>query len=170
MRPIALLQSLRHIAVRRWQNAELQLRDAFGHALLRPEVRPHDLAELAGGIGLDGDRVVIAGTGRYVGQVDALAVHVVLPAVIDAADTAVFVAAEEKVRAAVRAVRLDQPYPAFRVAKGDQVLAHQFDADRRAVGLGNFTRERNRLPEAPEILAHRSAGIRAGEQLVVGGR
>ena len=146
------------------------MRDAFGRALARSEIRPHDLAELAGGVGLDGDRLVIAGSGRHVRQVDALAVHVVLPAVIDAADTAVFVAAEEQVGAAVRAVRLDQSDPAFRVAKGDQIFAHHFDADRRAVGLGNFTRERNRLPEAPEILAHRGAGIRAGEQLVVGRR
>jgi len=70
----------------------------------------------------------------------------------------------------MRALRLDQADPAAGVAERDQLLAQHLDADRRAVGLGQLARQRDRLPEAPEIFAHRGAGAGPGEQLVVGRR
>ena len=61
-------------------------------------------------------------------------VAVELPAVIDAAQTALFVAAEEHRRAAVRAERArpGRRLP-LAVAERDEVFAEQADANRRAV-------------------------------------
>ena len=63
LRPVALLQLLRHEAVRRRQAAELQLRH-FRHrpapGLARPHVRPDDAAVFARRVGLQPDRLVIA--------------------------------------------------------------------------------------------------------------
>src|SRR5262245_561193 len=168
MRPVALLQPLRDVALGPRHQRELELRQALGQVLARPEVGPDDLARFACRISLDRDLVVVRGAGRHVRKLDAPAVHVVLPAVIDAAQPALFVAAEEQVRAAVRALGLDQAHAALRIAERDQLLAEQLHADRRAIGLGKLARQRDRLPEAPEILAHQRAGAGAAQQLVVG--
>ena len=56
-------------------------------------------------------------------HVDAGAVDVELPAVIDAADAAFLVAAEPEIGAAMRAVLVDDADPAAAVAEGQQFLA-----------------------------------------------
>ena len=168
LRPVALLQPLGDVAVRRGQQAVLEARQ-LGHHLARPEIRPHHVAELARRVGQDGNLAAHARVGVHVRHVHALAVDVVLPAVVHAAQAALLVAPEEEIRAAVRAARLDQPHLAVGVAEGDQVLAHHLDADRRAVGLGHFARERDRQPVPAEVLAHRGARAGARQQFVVGG-
>ena len=60
------------------------------------------------------------------------------PAVIDAAQAAFLVAAEEQRRAAMRTIGIDQTNLALAVAEGDQVFAEQPHAQRRAI----------RVPEA----------------------
>jgi hypothetical protein len=55
--------------------------------------------------------------------------------VVNAAQAAFFIAAEEKRRAAVRAVFAEQTNFSFAIAKRDQIFAEQTDADRRAVGF-----------------------------------
>src|SRR5215471_11887801 len=95
MRPVAFLQSLCHVAVRGRQHAELELRDVLRHTLWWSQIRPHDFAELPCGVCLDADLIVVARPGQYVGQVDAFAVHVVFPAMIDTPDPTFFVASEE---------------------------------------------------------------------------
>ena len=67
---------------------------------------------------------------RLVHHVHAAAVDVELPAVVDAAQPALLVAAEEERGAAVRAELVEQPDPALRVAEGHQVLAQQLHAHR----------------------------------------
>ena len=68
-------------------------------------------------------------------KIDAIPINIELPAVINTADTAIFVAPEEQICAAMRAVPVHQADSAFRIAKGDQVFAEQAYAHRRAVGL-----------------------------------
>ena len=77
-------------------------------------------------------------TRRFRRRVENVAAHVHFPAVVNAAQAALFVAAEEKRRAAVRTVLVEQTDPALAVAKGDEVFTEQAHADRRAVWLGNF--------------------------------
>src|SRR6185437_12193004 len=59
---------------------------------------------------------------RFRRDVDALATHVEFPAVIDAAQPALLVAAVEQRRLPMRAIGLDQADLAVGVAKGDQML------------------------------------------------
>ncbi len=66
--------------------------------------------------------------GRLVGHVDAAAVDVELPAVVDAAQSFFFIAAEEQRRAAVRAVVGDQAELVARGPERDQVLAEEAQA------------------------------------------
>ena len=109
-------------------------------------------------------QIVVA---RLARQVDAVAVDVELPAVIDAAEAALFIAAEEQRRGAVRAVLVEQADAALAVAEHDEPLAHQLHAHRRIVGLGDVVRKARRDPVAAHQLAHRRAGPDAGEAVVV---
>ena len=168
LRPVALLQSLRDIAMRRGQQRELDLRQLRRHARSRAEVRPDELAELARRIGLDADLAVIRRAGRHVRHLDATALHVVLPAVIDAAQPAFLIAAEEKIRATMRARRLDQPDAASRITEGEEIFAEHAHPQGRAIGLRQLARQRHRQPVAPEVLAHRRAGAGARQNFVVG--
>ena len=107
-------------------------------------------------------------SGRFGRHVDAGAVAVELPAVIDAAQPALFVAAEEHRRAAMRTVRGDEADDAVRIAKRDQVFAEQAHARGRTVAFGHFFREQRREPVAAEQVAHRRAGSDSGEAFVIG--
>src|SRR6202022_4985458 len=70
--------------------------------------------------------------------IDAIAVDVEFPAVIDAAQARFFVASEPQRGAAVRAELVDQTDTALAVAKADQTLAQNVKTDRRAVRRGKL--------------------------------
>src|SRR5262245_33670428 len=103
-------------------------------------------------------------------NVDTLACHVVLPAVIRAAQPALLVASEPERDAAVGAELVDQPEASVRVPKGQQPLREQFDADRGPFILGQLARQERRQPIAPEQIAHRRARTGLGQQLVLRSR
>ena len=103
---------------------------------------------------------------RFVHHVGAGAGDVELPAVIDAAQTAFLVAAEEQRRAAVRAEFVDQADAALGVTERDEVLAEQADADRRTVGFGDLARQGRGNPVAAEGVAHRRALADTGDEFV----
>ena len=60
-----------------------------------PHVHPDDPALIDGRVRRDVYLVLVCLTFRGVGQIDAIAVHVKLPAVVDAAQSALFIATEE---------------------------------------------------------------------------
>ncbi len=103
---------------------------------------------------------------RLVQLIEAIAFDVEFPAVIDAAQAAFLVAPEIQRDAAVRTEFVEQPDAAVAVAEGDEVLAEQADADRRAVGLGDLPRQTGGDPIPPHRIAHRGAGADAGDQFV----
>src|ERR1041385_7285379 len=112
--------------------------------------------------------LVAESTGRRLARhIDALPVHVELPAVVDAAETTLCVAAEEEGGATVRAVYVDEADAALAVAEGHEVLAEEADAERRAVGLRNFGGEAGRCPVAAEEVAHRCPGADLGDHRIV---
>jgi hypothetical protein len=170
LRPVALLQPLTDVAVRRRQHGDLELRQRLRHALARAEVCPDQLARLARRIGLDGNLAVVRRARRHIRHLDAAAFHVVFPAVVDAPDAALLVPAVEQIGAAVRTRGLDQADAPLRVAECQELLAEDFRPQRRAVGLGQLARERDRKPVATQVFAHRRAGAGARKKLVVGGR
>ena len=71
---------------------------------------------------------------RQVGHLQAIAGGVELPAVIDAAQAALFIATEEQRGAAVRAAMIEDADAARAVAEGDQPFAKQHQAQRIAIG------------------------------------
>jgi hypothetical protein len=71
---------------------------------------------------------------RQVRLVDAIARHVVFPSVIDTSNAAFLVASKEQRRAAVWATMIHNAGPAGTVAKRDQLLPEQHQADRRRIG------------------------------------
>ena len=94
------------------------------------------------------------------GHVDADAGDVELPAVVDAAQALLLIAAPEQGRAAMRAVAVQHADLAGGIAEGDQVLAEDAELNGRAVGVGQLLGRAHRQPEAAEQLAHRRAAIR----------
>jgi hypothetical protein len=72
-------------------------------------------------------------SGRQVRHLQAVAGGVELPAVIDAAQPAFLVAAEEQRGAAMRAAVIENTDPPGTVAKSDQSLAEQHQTQRIAV-------------------------------------
>ena len=158
--PVALLQLLGDVAVGGRDGGEIHLRQRR-HMLRRTEVGPDVVAPLAHRIGGDLHPRQQAVVGRPVlghrRNVQAVAVHVELPAVVGAAQAAVLVAAKEQVGAPVRTARLDQADAALAVAEGEQVFAEDGGALGRAVGPLQFAREQDGHPEAAEQIAHRRA-------------
>ena len=100
------------------------------------EVGPHDAAALVCRIRHGLDFGFEVGLRRLVRHVDAVAVDVELPAVVDAAQAGFFIAAEEQRRAPMRAVALDQAGLAVGVAEADQLLAEQHYPQRIGVRFG----------------------------------
>ena len=133
----------------------------------RSQVRPDESAALHTGIGHGPDLLLEVALRRLDGHVDAAAAHVELPAMIDTAQALGFVAAVEEAGAAMRAAVLDQAHGPRRDAERDEVLAQQTHAQRRAVGLGQFARQRGGHPVLPHEVAHRCSRSDPTEQLVV---
>ena len=172
LQPVALLDVARGEALFGGNLRPFEIRE-FRLELGRPHIGPHDLAALDAGIGarlelrLDARDRFVAHL-RHAGDIDAGALNVELEAVIDAAQTALFVAAEEQRRGAVRTALVQKPNAAAGVAEKHEVLAQQPHADRRRVGFGDLMREGCGHPIAPHQFAHRRARAHAGQAFIVG--
>ena len=88
-----------------------------------------------------------------------------LPAMIGAANAAIFVSAEEQRHPAVRAFFADQPGATFAVAEAKQFLTHQRNAHRRAIRLRNLLRQHGGNPIAAKQISHRRAGAGSDNQI-----
>ncbi len=133
----------------------------------RSHVDPDHFAALDRGIGLQLDALSHAGFFRLRRQVHALAVHVVLPAVVGAAQAALLVAPEPQRHAAVRAEFLDDADAPFAVAEGDELLAHDVHPHGGAIALGDLPAVQSGNPVAAEQVAHQGAGSGARQLLVL---
>ena len=132
----------------------------------RAHIGPDQPVALGHRIGLGADLVTELLMRRQVGHLEARAVGVVLPAVIDAAQPAVLVAAEEQRGGAVRAAVVEDSDAPLGVAERDQLLAQQHEAHRRAVGH-ELVRRRRRDPVLAHHLSHRRSRADAGQGLAV---
>ena len=136
--------------------------------LARAHVGPDEARALGHLVGLGLDAVLEVLRRRHVRHVEAVAFDVELPAVIDAAQAAFLVAAEEQRGAAMRAAMLHDADAAVGVAEGDQLLAEQQEPHRLAVGL-QLRRQAGGNPVFAHQVAHRRARADAREHLVGGG-
>jgi hypothetical protein len=158
----------RHVALLGLDRGELPL--GQGRLLLgRAHVHPDHAAALAERIGLELDLLAEAALRGFRGHLNALAVHVVLPAVVRAADAVLLVAAEVERHATVRAELVDEAQLPGGVAEGDHALAHALDAHGRAVVFRQLPRQQDGQPVAAEELAHGRARPGAGEEFVLFG-
>src|SRR5205085_1062249 len=80
---------------------------------------------------------------------------------------AFLVAAEPEIGAAVRTILVDDADHASGIAESQQLLAHDDDLLRRAVGLGQFLGQQHRHPEPAQQFAHWRSRTAFGEVLVV---
>ena len=103
--------------------------------------------------------VLVTAVRRLRRHLQAAAVHIIEPAVVEAAQPAVLDAPVTQVRAAVRAQEAKEAGPPGIVAKQHQVLAEEPRRHRRAVGR-QLVAEPNRMP----VAAHHGAARRAGSR------
>src|SRR5712692_4573967 len=166
LEPVALLDDLGDVTMRggRLGPGEVWRRRS---ALRGPEIGPDDPARFNGRISPRADLVLESQLLRLVHHVHAPAVHVELPAVVDAAEPAVLVPAQEEGGLPVRAPLVEQSDAAPRIAEGHQLLAQQLDAHGRTIGLGQLPRQERGDPVPPHRLAHGGATADAGDSLVV---
>src|SRR5512146_572555 len=88
------------------------------------------------------------------GHVEDIALDVEFPAMIETAQTAFLVAAEDERGLPMRAMLAQHAEPAFAVAENDEVLAKEPRACRRAVGLRHLLRHAGRKPMPAHDLSH----------------
>ena len=135
---------------------------------LGSQVGPNQAGPGLNRIGLDPDLVLEASLGRgnvLVRLLDAAAVLVEQPAMVVAAQPALFDEAVGCVGAAMRALAVDQPEGAAQILVESQILAQQAD---RLDGLVFELGHRGyRHPIAAQQFAHRGAGADLREKLVL---
>ena len=153
---VALLQALRDIALLGRHQRPFEARRG-GLQFRRPHIGPDDAATLEAGIGFELDPAAHPGFFGLGGQVGALAVHVVFPTVIGAAQPALLVPPEPERDAAMGAELVDQPDPVLAVAEGNEPLAQELDAHRRTIRRRKLVRAQGREPIAPHQISHRGA-------------
>ncbi len=90
----------------------------------------------------------------HIGHIDAVAMHIELPAVVHAAQSTLFIAAKEQGRAAMGAIGIHQARAPLGVPEQDEVFAEDLHPDRVTVGSGQLLGEGDREPEASKELAH----------------
>ena len=166
LRPVARQVDLhdRDLGLRRRSPGRwLELR----HQLLRPHIDPDESAGFFSRIGLVLDLLGEAAFGRLRDHLQHLAVHVELPAVVEAAQTAFLVAPEEQRGLAVRAELAEHADTPVGVAEGDEILAEEPDANRRTIALDQLLREQRRYPMSPHQPAHGGVAFDAAEQFVL---
>ena len=129
---------------------------------LRAHVRPDQTAHLLHRIG--GDRDAVAHLGRRLGRrLQTAAVRVEHPSVVGAAQVGAVGHPARERRASMRTAIRYEPERAVVAAKERQIFAHDpFLEDRPRLELD---RGGNRMPETPQIVAHRRPGTETGQPL-----
>ena len=148
--------------LRRREGRRLELR----HGLGRTHIGPHEAAPLAGRISLDLHLFSEAALRRLRGHLHHVAVHVHLPAMVEAAQSAFLVAAKSQRHASMRTIFVQNPEPTLAVAEHDQILAQQSHFQWRAVRLGHFLDQAGRHPVAAHDLTHRRIALDAAQQVI----
>ena len=111
----------------------------------RPHVGPDRPATFNTGIGNLPDAIAMRAALRFAGLLQAGARRIEEPAVIHAAQTAVFNAAIAQIRLPVRATQCEETHAAVAAAKQHQILAHDLERQRRAT-FEHVRRQGHRLP------------------------
>ena len=133
------------------------------------QIGPVDAGPLPNGEGVHVYLVLQGAFRGLEGRLQTVAVDVELPATELASQAALLVEAVGEVGATVGASGVQEAGPVLGIAEGHQALAHDANADRVAVGLGEVSGQQDGGPEPAEEVAHGRAWARAHQGLVVFG-
>src|SRR5690242_9136290 len=150
---IAVLKSLVYVDVILWNQRPLELRQ-FRHNLLRTHICPDHTASFAGWIGRLTDLLFEAALDRLVRHINALAIHIEFPAVINAAQPVLFVAAEKQRCAPMRTVARQKSHFAVGIAKHNQMFRKNSETNRRTIRFRQLTRNGNRQPKTAQQISN----------------
>src|SRR5207248_9162329 len=114
---LALREDDLHLAFR--QQRRLDRRQGRGRFLPLAHIDPDEAVALGGLVGLRLDMPLEIGIAGNVRRIDAIAVGVVFPAVINAANTVLLVAPQKERGTAMRAFMVHDPDPARTIAERD---------------------------------------------------
>ena len=106
----------------------------------RPHPDPHDASSFDHRIGRHRPALGQLATVFLGGNIDALAIHIEFPAVIDAAQSTLLVAPEIQLGAPMRAVRIEHADAVVAVSERHQVFPQEANTNRGTVGARQFTR------------------------------
>ncbi len=151
LQPVALLQALGNVALLGRHGSEFPFR-RWRLQFRRSHIGPQHVAAFRQRIGLELDLLAEAAFRGLRGHLDALPGHIILPAMIGAAQAIFLIAADPKRGAAMGAELVDQRIAPRGIAPSQQPFAEELHAHRRAVRLGQFAREQRRDPIAAEQL------------------
>src|SRR5581483_8417206 len=135
--------------------------------LLRAHVDPDHVALLHDREGSVLDVEAHPALGRLAGSLQDVPVHVDLPAVVEAADPALLVSAEEEGGLTVGTTLFHDADMTVAVAKCNEVLAEEPDADWVTVRLRQLLRETTRHPCPADELAHWGPGPGSHDQFCI---
>ena len=130
-------------------------------------VGPNHSAHVHGGISLQLDLFLKLAFSRLVHHIDAVPVHIVLPAMINASKAALFVAPQPEGGTPMGAELVNEADPSRGVPERHQLFPQQLHAHRRAVGFRNLVREAGGNPVSSQGLPHGCTGVRSYEKLVI---
>jgi hypothetical protein len=108
--------------------------------ILRAHIRPDGATAIYRWVSRDFDLVLKVALGWLRGHIDAITINIELPAVVHAAQAALFIAAEEKACTPVRAIVINEAYVTVGVTERYQLFAQQLGANGWAIWFREFLR------------------------------
>ena len=122
----------------------------FRDLFRRTQIGEYEPGMFAGRVGAVAELVFDPAARRLARRLQDRPVHIVMPAVIAAADAALLDETVFERRVAVAAAEMQEPHPTAEVAEQHQVLVH--DADRQGQ-LAELGCKRDRVPEASKVFS-----------------
>ncbi len=134
------------------------------HSIERSHVREDQTAVFPTGIPGLPDAILVGAVGRLARLIETSAFDIEQPAVIAAANAALFGSAVVERRSAVAAMLVEEPGTTLAIAKQNQILAEHSNALRQLAERG----QSDGLPESPKELAASRAGTDLRHLCIVG--
>src|ERR1700676_2480085 len=138
----------------------------LGLALWRAHISPDQASVLARGVSRDPYLVFKPVLLRLIGHVDAGALDVEFPSVINASQAALFIAAPKKARSPVGTELINQSHTPVRVPEGNQVFSQEPHPDRGTVWSWHLRGQQRGYPKAAEVFACWSSRIGLSESFI----
>ena len=152
LQPVAFLNPHRDVHLILRDQIPFQVRQRRRIGGVRAHIGPEHPVSLLTGIGLDPGAFLEAAARRLGRHVGHSAGHIEFPAVVDAAQPAIFVSPKDQRRAAVRTRLVNETDPAFGIPECNQIFPQQPDTFRLPV-LDQVGRRQKRNPVKPEQLS-----------------